>query len=237
MTNESAQKLLKDKRDFSDEEFAKEFGVGSVSELRDRMRKQLAQDKEKYVRFKLKEKLFDELQDKYDFEVPESMQKIEFDTIWHEVQHEKGHHSHDPHHVHGPDCDHDHDKDEKEDPETRKEYEKIAHRRVALGIILSSLSKREKIEVQQKDILDAVNEKAAQFPGQEQQVKDFFQKNPNAIQELLGPILEEKVVDFLLTKVTLNPRKTSLQELLDGEEAANKKETGETKKSAKKTKK
>ena len=39
---------------------------------------------------------------------------------------------------------------------------------------------------------------AARYPGQEQQVMEFFRKNPQATDSLRGPIFEEKVVDFVL---------------------------------------
>ena len=46
-------------------------------------------------------------------------------------------------------------------------------------------------------------ERARQFPGQEQQVWEYYRNNPQALASLRAPIFEEKVVDFLLelTKV------------------------------------
>ena len=39
---------------------------------------------------------------------------------------------------------------------------------------------------------------ARRYPGQEQQVMEFFRKNPQAAEGLRGPIFEDKVVDFIL---------------------------------------
>ena len=49
---------------------------------------------------------------------------------------------------------------------------------------------------------------------------DFFRKNPQAAESLRGPILEEKVVDFVieLAKVTETP--VSLEELTKERAAA-----------------
>ena len=44
----------------------------------------------------------------------------------------------------------------------------------------------------------AMRTEAARYPGQEQQVMEFFRKNPQAAEGLRGPIFEEKVVDFIL---------------------------------------
>ena len=35
-------------------------------------------------------------------------------------------------------------------------------------------------------------ERLRQFPGQEKQVYDFYQQNPQALMELRGPIFEQK---------------------------------------------
>ncbi len=41
----------------------------------------------------------------------------------------------------------------------------------------------------------ALIERVRQFPGQEKQVWEFYQKNPQALAEIRAPIFEEKVVD------------------------------------------
>ena len=43
-----------------------------------------------------------------------------------------------------------------------------------------------------------------QFPGQEREVYDYYQKNPQALAELRAPAFEQKVVDYIteLAKVT-----------------------------------
>jgi len=61
------------------------------------------------------------------------------------------------------------------------------------------------------------------MPGREQQVWDYYRKNPNALVELRAPIFEEKVVDFLLAlaKVTEKPvSRDELYKVEDDEKAA-----------------
>ena len=50
----------------------------------------------------------------------------------------------------------------------------------------------------EEDTRKAVFEEAQRYPGQEQMVLEYFQKNPPAIQQLAGPIFEDKVIDFIL---------------------------------------
>jgi trigger factor len=51
------------------------------------------------------------------------------------------------------------------------------------------------------------------MPGREQQVWDFYRKNPNALAELRAPIFEEKVVDFLLALAKVTEKTVSREEL------------------------
>lgn len=193
------------------DEFAKQFGVESVDELREKMKQQLDDDQEKFVRFKLKEKLFDQIYENYEFDIPESMLEVEFNSIWQQLQAEK---------ARGVKT----DLDTKSEKDVKKEYQDIAKRRVHLGIVLSTISKKENVEISQNDVVEAINEKAAGFPGQEEQVKEFYQKNPKAIEELAGPLLEEKVVDFMLNKIKITSKKTTMKQLLEEEEKSKSKE-------------
>jgi len=58
--------------------------------------------------------------------------------------------------------------------------------------------------VTEEDTRRAVFEEARRYPGQEQMVLEYFQKNPQAMQQIAGPIFEDKVIDFILemAKVT-----------------------------------
>ena len=52
------------------------------------------------------------------------------------------------------------------------------------------------------------------FPGQEQQVYDYYRKNPNALAGLRAPIFENKVVDFVVELADVKDKKTSREELV-----------------------
>lgn len=69
----------------------------------------------------------------------------------------------------------------------------------------------------------ALVERARQFPGQEKAVWDYYRKNPQAMAELRAPVFEEKVVDVLLTQVTVEDKPTTREALMaeaEAEEAA-----------------
>ena len=90
------------------------------------------------------------------------------------------------------------------------EYQGIAERRVRLGLLLSEIGRVNAITVASDEMVRAMRAEAARYPGQEQQVLEFFRKNPQAAETLRGPIFEEKVVDFVLelarvTDATVTP--------------------------------
>ena len=58
----------------------------------------------------------------------------------------------------------------------------------------------------------------SQFPGQEKEIIEYFRKTPGAIAGLRAPIFEEKVVDHLLTEVSVTDKTVSKEELMADDE-------------------
>lgn len=204
------------------EEFATTRGFTDLAALHEAIRKQLSNEYDQLVRNHLKKQLFDMLEEKYKFELPETMVEMEFNTIWERVKQSNG------------------DGNElssgKSETELTEEYKKIAARRVTLGILLAEIGTRNKIQISREEISRAVMQQANQYPGQERQIFEFYQKNPNRLEDLRGPILEEKAVDFILNAVKFNDVKTPLAELIpvEEEDAETEKKSGKAKKSKKK---
>ena len=65
-------------------------------------------------------------------------------------------------------------------------------------------------------------ERARQMPGREQEVWDYYRKNPQAMAGIRAPIYEEKVVDFLLELAKVTDKTVTKEELFkeDEEETA-----------------
>ena len=184
-----------------DDAFAKTLGFADKAGLEKAVRDQFSGDYESSSRSRMKKELFDVLETKCSFPIPQGMKELEFNSIWEKLQQARK------------------EGDEallaKTDDELRSEYEKIADRRVKLGILLSDVALKNKIQVNQDELSQAVMQQAGQFPGQERKIFEFYQKNPQQLEELRGPILEEKAVDHILSKVKLNERKVSQAELMD----------------------
>ncbi|WP_084421938.1 trigger factor [Henriciella litoralis] len=185
-----------------DEEFAKGLGVESLEELKNLVKGQLQQELDGASRSKAKRNLLDALDEKHDFELPPKMVEMEFDQIWQQLQAEMdaGRVSDD-------------DKDKSED-ELKEEYRKIAERRVRLGLVLAEIGRLQDIKISEQEVQQSLIREAQRFPGQERQVLEFFQSNPNAMAQLRAPIYEDKVVDYLLETVKVTDKTVSREELL-----------------------
>lgn len=206
--------------DLSDE-FAEHVGFESVTKMREAVAEHLKADYEGVARSKAKKHLFDLLDVQVKFDIPEKMNALEFEGIWKQLQEAKA--KGDPSLV------------GKSDDELRAEYTIIAERRVRLGIVLAEIGRENKLQVTKDELTKAVIEQARMYPGHEQKIFEFYQKNPQQVEELKGPILEEKAVDFILTQVKRAEKKVTIDELIaEEDDAANE---GGAKKAASKTKK
>jgi len=203
--------------EFNDE-FAASLGFKDMENLRGAVRQQIDFSYKGAARAKAKKQLFDALDGMVKFEVPSKMLAHENESIMAQVLEAKK--AGDP------------ELKDKSEEELKAEYAKISERRVRLGLLLSELARTHNLQVTREELSAAVMRQARSYPGQEDKVFEFYRKNPQEVDELRGPILEEKAVDFILEKVKRTPKKVTIEELMadDEDEAA---ETS-AKKSAKK---
>src|SRR5665213_1983864 len=153
----------------------------------------------------------DALDAEHAFSLPPTMVEGEFDAIWKAVQAElerEGKTAAD---------------EGKTEDELKKEYHDIAERRVRLGLVLAKLGEQNGITIAPDEINRAVAMRARQFPGQEQQVFQFYSSNPQAMAEIRAPIFEDKVVDFIAELAQVTEKKVDRETLfMDPDEAVEK---------------
>ncbi|SMF24479.1 trigger factor [Tistlia consotensis] len=184
-----------------DDEMAKNYGAENLEDLRKKVAEQLGQEFEGIARSKVKRELLDKLAEGHDFPVPPGMVEQEFEAIWRQIEADREAGRSDP-------------DDEGKDEETLKqEYRTIAERRVRLGLLLSDVGQKNGIEVTQDELNKALFQEAQRYPGREREVIEFFQKNPEAIGNLRGPVFEDKTIDFILALAKVAERKLTPDEL------------------------
>ncbi len=193
-----------------DDEFAKTLGLEGLDKLKEIVRGQIESQFGAMTRQKVKRQLLDALDEHYSFDLPEKLVENEFEGVWRQVL-----------------ADMERSGKTFEDENTTEEaakadYRKIAERRVRLGLVLSEVGEKNGIEVTDEEVQRALYDRVRQFPGQEQQVFEFYRSNPQALASLRAPIYEEKVVDYILELAKVTDKTVTKEELMkeDEEEAA-----------------
>jgi trigger factor len=190
-----------------DEDFAKSLGLESLAKLKDAVKGRLVQEHASVTRQKVKRALLDRLDESHKFDVTPALLDQEFENMWKNVVAEL-------------------EKEKKTfadegttEEAAREDYRKIADRRVRLGLVLAEIGHKNNIRVTDEELTKAIVDRARQFPGQEQQIWDFYQKNPAAAENLRAPIFEDKVIDFLLELVNVTEKPVSREELYREDDA------------------
>ena len=199
-----------------DDEFAKSLGEKDLDSLRAKVVERIKADYEVASKMKLKRALLDVLDKEYNFEVPSKLIDAEYDGIVKQYEQAKKYNQLD---------EYEKSKDEKD---LLAEYKEIALRRVKLGLLLSEIGMDAKLTILPEDINKAIAAEAQKYPGQEKAVFDYYLKNKNAVEALKAPVFEEKIVEHVLSKVKLQEKTVTAEELYSFEE---------DKKAAKKTSK
>lgn len=186
-----------------DDELAKRFGAESLEALTGQVTERLEAEYVSAARAVMKRALLDELDKQVSFDLPPSLVDAEANQIAHQLWHEENpdHHGHD----HGAITPTD-------------EHRKLAERRVRLGLLLAEVGRKEKVEVTDAEMTQAVLAQARQYPGQERAFFEFVQKNPQMQQQLRAPIFEDKVVDLIFAGAKVKEKEVSkdaLQKAVD----------------------
>ncbi|WP_316976678.1 trigger factor [Shumkonia mesophila] len=187
-----------------DDDFAKKAGLENLDGLKKAIRDEHEREFKAISRLRLKRALLDALAEMYDFAVPDSLVEAELNSIWAQFEEQR---KQDP----------DAAKKEygdKSDDDIKAEFRAIAERRIRLGLVLAEVGQTNKIQVTQDDINRAVVAEARRYPGQEQKVIEYYKKNPEAMDSLRAPLIEDRVVDFMLEMAKLTERKVTREELL-----------------------
>jgi trigger factor len=191
-----------------DDEFAKTLGLESLDKLKEAARERLNAEFAGAIRQRVKRTLLDRLDESHKFEAPPSLVAEEFKLMWDSIKAEME--------SSGKTFA---DEDTTEEA-AKEEYQKIADRRVRLGLVLSEIGEKNKISVTDDEVGRAVIERARSMPGREKEVWDYYRNNANALAQLRAPIYEDKVVDFILELANVTEKKVTREDLFKDEDDA-----------------
>ena len=209
-----------------DDEFAKTLGMNDLEALKKAVSEQISKQHQQQSRDKAKRQILDKLADTVSFDLPETLEKEEYNNICKAMNPNSK-----------PESNKNEETNQSPDKGMSKEEKldasEIAKRRVRLGLLLSEIGRKNNIKVEEEDTRSAMMREMQKYPGQEKQIMDYLKNNPEAQQQLSGPIFEDKIIDFILELAIVKEKIVSVDELYKEEEMDLKKEATKAKRSNK----
>jgi len=179
----------------------KALGMDSLAKLKEMMNEGAKNDLERASEQRLKRELFDQLDKANKVTLPESLIQSEQNALFQAQVQEWQRMGVTP------------DMLGKGMDEIKVELKDLAERRVKLGLVLAEIAKSNNVKVEDADLEAAINAQAERAGQQAAQVRAHFAQ-PNNRNQLIGPILEDKAVKFLLDGATITEKKVEAKELL-----------------------
>ena len=115
----------------------------------------------------------------------------------------------------------------------KKSLEEQAQKRIKTGLILNAFGEKNNIKVSQDEVNAEIQKQLRMMPGQEKMVKEYYEKNPSAIDGIRGSIYEEKIINEIKKSGIVNKKQISKAEAEKILKAENEKNLKEQEKLAK----
>ena len=177
------------------EEYLKKNGFKNEQDLKNVLKNNALNQYNQGIKQIEKKLVMDVLDKQYNFDLPEGILEEDFKEIWNRIEIAKK--------------DNNLDEDDKSlsDKDLEKRYKKISQRRVKLGVLMQSIAKNQKIEINDDELSRGILQYASQYPGQEKQIMDYIKKNPTSLESIKGPLLEQKIIDKITEKSSKTVKK------------------------------
>jgi trigger factor len=180
------------------DEFATDFGQESVDDLKAEVRKNMERELKNVLRQKNKSAVLDALREANEVDIPSAMLTQEVDAMRRQAQQQF---------AQGGDV--------SKLPELPASmFEEQAKKRVALGLLVGEIIKSEEIEVDGEKVREAVDELASAYE-EPTEVVNWYYNNENQLKEVEAMVLEDQVVDSILSKAKVKEVKTAFDKVMN----------------------
>ena len=170
-----------------DDQFAKNLGAKDLSDLKELISKQIQNQYKMNLDSLSKEKILNQIEKLHEIELPDNLVQQELALISQGLK--------------------------KEDVEkNKKESEKIAKKRIKLGLILNELGENNNLKVDEHELRNEIQKQIQSMPGQQKQVLEYYKNNPSATVSLRGSIYEEKIINLIKEKSKQTKKIISVKE-------------------------
>jgi trigger factor len=173
-----------------DDQFAKTLGAKDLNNLKELATNQIQNQYKMNLDALSKERILDQIEKLHKIDLPDNLVQQELALISQGLK--------------------------KEDAEkNKKESEKIAKKRVKLGLILNELGEKNNLKVDEQELKNEIQKQVQSMPGQQKQVLQYYEKNPSAAASLRGTIYEEKIINLIKEKSKKIKKTISIKEAED----------------------
>tara|TARA_B100000427_G_scaffold322909_1_gene325593 strand:+ start:13 stop:1482 length:1470 start_codon:yes stop_codon:yes gene_type:complete len=94
----------------------------------------------------------------------------------------------------------------------KNNLEEQAKKRIKTGLILNAFAEKNNIKVSQEELNAEIQKQFKMMPGQEKMVKEYYEKNPSAIDSLRGSVYEEKIIKEIKKVAKVNKKEITKNE-------------------------
>ena len=169
------------------DEFAKSMGAKDITDLKNLIEKQISSQYTQAFSSITKKEILDQIEKNHEIDLPQNLIDQELSLMTRSLK-------------------------EEEKQKFLSNNTKIAKSRIKLGLILNELGEKNNLKITDEDVQAEIQKQIKGMPGQEKMVIDYYQKNPSASQSLKGSLYEEKIIDFIKSKIKLNIKEVDTKE-------------------------
>jgi trigger factor len=184
-----------------DADFAKSFGVedGDLDKMRKDIRDNMEKEKNERLKMATKSRVLEGLLEHNEIIAPSALVAEEIKSLRQQAAQRMGQ---DPSAV-----------DEKMLPDQM--FEPEAKRRVQLGLLVGEVIRQQKIELDQSLVDSTIEEMAIAYEHPDQ-VRDYYRQNRQARASVENMVLEDQVVNHILSKAKVTEKQVSFEDLMNG---------------------
>jgi len=173
-----------------DDQFAKTLGAKDLNNLKELVTNQIQNQYKMNLDALSKERILDQIEKLHKIDLPDNLVQQELALISQGLKKEEA-------------------------EKNKKESEKIAKKRVKLGLILNELGEKNNLKVDEQELKNEIQKQVQSMPGQQKQVLQYYEKNPSAAASLRGTIYEEKIINLIKEKSKKIKKTISIKEAED----------------------
>jgi trigger factor len=180
-----------------DDAFALAFGLtdGGVDKLREEVRSSMEREAGEAIRNRLKTQVFDALARENPVDLPRSLVDEQVQELQLDLVRRSGRQVTDASQL-----------------PPREPFEEPARRRVALGLLVGEVIRRESLQVDRERVNTRLDEIASAYPNADE-VRRAYLQNPDALRQIEQSVLEDQVVEWVVSQAKVTDRPISFAEL------------------------